>query len=177
MLGATQEKALRAFAFALVEPLPAYIAGGFAADYTQAGDVDLWILGDPTLEKTAAHLTDLGAKFKHGTRGDSVDVEEIGRSVIDVYTPLLTIHVIGVEETRIQDLLSTFDISTHRWALSRAGTLIAGEGATKPWEPGRVLTYKYPASTDKRRIRLAQRYGIEIAKFIPPKDSKKKDAA
>lgn len=174
-----QAKALENLAFALVPGLEAYIAGGFAADYTAAGDLDLWILNDPTLERTAAKLTELGVRFSPATRGESVPVEEITRSVLRISTPLLPIHVIGTAEPTIRELLNTFDISTHRWALSRAGTLIAGEGATKPWETGKVLTYKFPTSTDARVKKLEARYGITIDKFVPPATTpaKKRNAA
>ena len=166
-----QFETLRAFTFALVPGLKAYIAGGFAADYTQAKDVDLWMLGDPMLERTIATLDEHKVAWEpaSGLTCESVSAGDISHAVARIKTPLIPIHLVGTAMLKIEDVLETFDISTHRWAYSREGVHIAGKDATTPYENGRVLTYLFPKSTDCRVKKLEDRYGITIAPYQPPK--------
>lgn len=167
---------LRTLAYSLIAPNTyAVIAGGFAADWTRAQDVDIWVMGDPLLSKTTEHFEDYGVRFRQrDEHRDSVPVDERERAVVVIDTPLLPIHVIGCVEQSLTELLRTFDISTHRWGLTRTGVVVAGEGATTPYEPGQVLTYRFPSSTDARVKKLKARYEIEIAPFVAPTATKKK---
>lgn len=161
---------LLALVYSLVPEMRAYVAGGFAADFTRATDIDLWVLADPLLERATAIMDDYGVKYRqHDEAVDSVPNEDRERSVVVVDTPLRTVHVIGTVEQTLQDLLSTFDISTHRWAMTPAGVRVAGDKATEWWETGRVLTYRFPNSTDARVKKLEARYEISIQPFSEPK--------
>jgi hypothetical protein len=162
-----QSVALRNFAFSLLGNLPTYIAGGFATDYEKASDVDLWVLGDPMLEAATAFMEETGVKWAPGktsemvqSLGATVDVDAHATAIIK--TPLIPIHVVGTRAQNIDQLLRSFDISTHRWAISKRGALIEGPEATSPYEPGRVLVYKFKDSTDARVKKLEKRYDIEI---------------
>lgn len=164
-----QREAFIRFLYTLV-PSTAIIAGGFAADWTQAKDVDLWVLSDPMLERTTEFLKAAKAKWLpcDANPAHSVPEEQRDRTVIRLDMPLLPVHIIGVTEQTVQDLFHTFDISTHRWAYGKNGQRIAGPGATEVWEPGKVLTYRFPASTDRRVKRLEERYGITIEPYTQP---------
>lgn len=175
MITHQQRDALVNLTFSLVPGLHACIAGGFAADWAQAGDIDLWVMSDPLLEKAGELFQRLGVKFTHKSEdSDSVPPEMITRSVVVCATPLLNIHVIGTEEQSIHALLDTFDISTHRWALTRADVQVSGSHATTPYETGRVLTYRFPESTDKRVKRLQERYDITILPYVKPEEKQKR---
>lgn len=154
--------AFRTFAFALVGDLPAVVAGGFAAEWTLAQDLDLFMFGDPTLAKTCHQLHQQGVEYARA----SVLYTGENRPVIMLQTPLLPIHLIGCVETDYHALLDTFDISTHRWAVTKSGVHLRGNDATTVFEPGRVLVpHRLTAS---RVEKLQDRYQIEIAPYEPP---------
>lgn len=166
----TQRDALVALAWSLVPGLKAVIAGGFAADWKQAGDLDLWMLADPMLEKTSEVFSEMGIKRTMVSDAMPDDYSAtISHAITSCMTPFMSIHVIGTEEGSTADLLRTFDISTHRWALTRYGVQIMGDKATTPYETGRVLTYRFPSSTDARVARLKDRYDIDILPYVATK--------
>jgi hypothetical protein len=165
--------ALEALAFALVDSRPAVIAGGFAAQWWSAGDIDLWMLGDPMLEKVGLLWQTMGIKSRRPSEAESsIAADDRDHAVAVLDTPLMAIHVIGTELTSTRELLNTFDISTHRWAITREGMQISGMGATTPFETGRVLAYPFPESTDARVKRLQARYDITILPYVDPKSKK-----
>lgn len=169
-----QHVALREFAFSLLGPLRTCIAGGFATDYEKASDVDLWVLGDPLLESATSFMDSHGVKWTPGKSSEvvqsidaTVDVDAHATALIK--TPLIPIHVVGTRAQTIEELLASFDISTHRWAYTKRGALVEGPKATTPYEPGRVLLYKFKDSTDARVKKLEKRYDIEITPYVEPK--------
>lgn len=172
-LTAGQRDAMLTLAYNLAPGVQAYVAGGFAADWTRATDLDLWVLRDPLLERATDAMSAHGTKFhQHAEAVDSVPVGERERAVVVVDTPFIPIHVIGVVEQTLQELLATFDISTHRWAMTPAGVRVPGDRATEWWETGRVLSYRFPASTDARVAKLKARYEIDIQAYEAPKVKK-----
>lgn len=164
----------------------AFIAGGFAACASLAEDVDVWIpidpFGDPwdathnARNLVVAYLRqEFGDKFieqdKPGTpRGDKKDWERnrllsthegynlpipIYRAGSVVGLGSLPYHVIVVGGD-VDEVLSSFDISTHQVALHPERGLIKGEHWTPITEHGYVLKNKY--STASRLTKLAARY-------------------
>jgi hypothetical protein len=51
--------------------------------------------------------------------GATVDVDAHATAIIK--TPLIPIHVVGTRAQNVDQLLRSFDISTHRWAISKRG--------------------------------------------------------
>lgn len=169
-----QHQALLDFTFALVGSLRSCVAGGFAAGYEQASDVDLWMFNDPMLEATVDYLDQHGVKWTQGKTSETVQSidatsDEGAHATALIRTPLIPIHVVGTRAQNIDQLLASFDISTHRWAYTSTGVLVEGPGATSIYEPGRVLLYKFRNSTDERVKKLSKRYDIEIAEYVEPK--------
>lgn len=168
-----QRDALVALAFSLAPGVPAVIAGGFAADYSKANDVDLWMLGDHLLLRTMAEFKRRGVRSHQVDPSvtSSVPEEVRTRAVCIVQTPILNIHVIGAPEVDVHSLLRTFDISTHRWGITEGGTTIPGFKSTFPYVDGEVLVCPYPTSTTKRIARLEARYGITIKPLATKKEA------
>jgi hypothetical protein len=162
-----QRDALTRLVWSLVPELKAVIAGGFAAAWWQAEDVDLWVLGDPHLEKAGDVLRLYEVRYEQNETPDYGPAVTSHHATLTAQTPLLPIHIIGTHELSTDALLKTFDISTHRWALTRAGATVAGEHATTIHEPGRVLCNPFPVSTEHRRRKLSARYEIDIAALAP----------
>lgn len=178
-----QRLALLHLAYALLPGCRTIIAGGFAASYQQAQDVDLWVLGDPQLERAAAGMAMTGVSHADYQFPDYDDMMAVdgAHGILRCDTPLLPIHIIGTSVTSVDKLLAGFDISTHRWAVTRHNVLVQGKDATSVFEDGRVLVNRWPNSTDARVLKLQERYGITIAPFVADPATKakpkKKDAA
>lgn len=170
-----QRNALVALAYALLPNMDnIIIAGGFAADWTQAHDVDLFVIGDANLRVAEEVLTEQDVKFRplFETNLAYEGANGMERTVVVVDTPLLPIQIIGAKEVTVETLLDTFDISTHRWAWSRRGIRFSGPKATETYETGRVLAPQ--KSTDKRVEKLKARYDIDILPFESPAKAGKK---
>ena len=99
-----QRDAFIRFLYTLV-PSTAIIAGGFAADWTKAQDVDVFVLQDSMLDRTTELLRAQNVTWENVNRNpeSSVPVEEIERTVIRVPMPLLPVHIIGVREQTFSD--------------------------------------------------------------------------
>lgn len=150
--------ALAQLAFALIGELPGVIAGGFAAAPWIAEDVDLWMFGDPLLDRTMRHLTETGI------HAPQVLSYSPGSASVRIETPLIPIHIIGTSLMSVEALLGSFDISTHRHARTRWSILVEGPQATRIYESGRVLIEN--ETTAARRDKLQARYDIKILPLV-----------
>lgn len=172
-----QVEALRRLAYSLLPGMHLTVAGGFAIDPYQANDVDLWVLGDPMLVRAAALLDKQHIDYIVPELPSNPDVpftesvandEAREHATLKVHTPLRDIHIVGTEIATVPELLASFDISTHRWAVTEGGARVAGIGATFTWEDGKVLAYRFPKSTDARVRKLEKRYGITLHPYQEP---------
>lgn len=158
----------------------AFIAGGYAACPALANDIDVWIPVDtgaaanPWDEVWTArrrlldHLTAEG--FTHTPEDNDGSPRDrnrlIVRSTFEGYNlPLpiyrvATVQVVGgslpyhliAVGTDLDEVLSSFDISTHQIALTTKG-VVRGEHWTPTWEPPRVITAKYTTLARLEKIR------------------------
>lgn len=163
----------------------AFIAGGFAACPALASDIDVWVpvyedaAGlDAARQRVLAHLAAQRFLFEEqdgdGSRREQFAREKsISRDVFVVSTfegyhltlkirrvatvsgiGNLPYHIILVNGD-IDDVLSSFDISTHQCALTVRG-FVPGEHWTALHEKPYVITQKY--TTDARLTKIAARY-------------------
>lgn len=166
------------------------IAGGAAADFSLASDVDLWIL--PTGMEKAVRRDSLYKKAEEGHNANMVLYElrdylyhGVGQTLDIQNAPLdsekymednqvmrlLDVYGFGALKAQIMfttypnvlALLNSFDISTHMVAVNRAGTRILNLHAT----PTDIQPVLYHANaigggTPARLVRIAKRYGFTI---------------
>lgn len=159
-----------------------FIAGGFAACPALASDVDVWIsTAEGTCEDTRSfildHLRAHQFEFVEQDGADSprgrVQLDKslaksqllstfegyflvLGlRRVATVTLPGVSLpyHLIVVEGS-VDDVLSSFDITTHQVALTEKG-VVKGEHWTPIWELPQIIQAKYttPARIEKIRAR------------------------
>jgi hypothetical protein len=163
----------------------AFIAGGFAACPALASDVDVWVpvLGDVSVLNAArtrilSHLRLHGFNFEEQDgRGSKREQFALDRSLSrDIFVSStfegyhlsllirrvatvsaqgsLPYHIIIVNG-EVDDVLSSFDISTHQCALTVRG-FVAGEDWTPLHEDPKVITLKY--TTAERLLKIRNRY-------------------
>ena len=84
----------------------------------------------------------------------AIPIRRVG--VLDIPGHSLPYHIIMVGAD-IDEVLSSFDISTHQVALTSRG-VVRGEHYTAPFEPPVVIQQKY--TTDARIARIRQRYHL-----------------
>lgn len=166
--------------------LQPFIAGGYAACPALAQDVDVWLpMPDfveweqvqATRDQLARYLHEtFGARFTvqdgQGSKRDTIPAWDRHRLLshaegyvmpipiyragsVDYPGASLPYHLIVVGGD-VDDVLSSFDITTHQVALTSKG-VVRGEQWTPPWVRGTVLHQKY--TTPERMRKLEARYG------------------
>ena len=163
----------------------AFIAGGFAACPALAADIDVWIpvpagQCDFARLEILNYLNDKCIDFdeqdgEHSARRRFQDNRALANSqllstfegyhtvlflrrvaIVRLVGASLPYHLIVVEG-HIDEILSSFDISTHQVALTSNG-VVRGEHWTPVTEPPVVITEKY--TTPARIQKIRQRYGF-----------------
>jgi hypothetical protein len=137
-----------------------FIAGGSVVDLEKAGDIDIWFGGN----KEALALKFLGMFpmwFKHqveGYPGAGSDWKVIGSG----WDPAINkiVQVMTAPHTDSRKVLEDFDISTHQWAYTSRGALIAIKQTTSPAEPPKIL--KWTSKTFERYVKICKRYGHPV---------------
>lgn len=153
----------------------AYVAGGFAADPIGAEDVDVWILGvQGDRSELLNHMIQInrdfenGLVFKHGQESDY----NVDNGPFNVVGDVLGVEGIGKRKVQIlfsfakniQDLLKTFDITTHQIAVRlNDGETVVAPTWTPPYEQPRVVLFDRPQVTLRRLEKIAPRYGFTPA--------------
>lgn len=165
----------------------AWIAGSAAIAPRQASDIDVWVLDTPdaTALREHAQKTWGGLACWHaGPSIPAVDDENAGGfsgagasefarkgiALVGQATPGgqdQPIQVLTIGYKTIDELLASFDLSCHAWAvpvetvshLANWHALHYAIGATLPSELPRVLMWATPASTYARLYNACQRYG------------------
>jgi hypothetical protein len=163
----------------------AFIAGGFAACPALASDIDVWIPVSPgtcnaARDEILQYLRETQDNFSEQD-GDTSPRGRIQHNVALANSQLLstfegyhmvlglrrvaTVNVVGaslpyhliVVEGSLDDVLSSFDISTHQVALTPKG-VVKGADWTSIFEPPVVITEKYttPQRLEKIRARYAR---------------------
>ncbi len=147
----------------------AFIAGGFAACPALASDIDIWVqVGNPEdIESMRAvllaHFATEGYMFVEESRSERVrDTDNYGDSIYctiakcaKVHLPRLDAHIL-VTDGSAQDVLRSFDLSTHQVAILQNGRVVKGEDWTPTFEWPTVL--KRTPTTQARRQKLVERY-------------------
>ena len=167
----------------LPDGLQVFIAGGFAACPALATDVDIWIstaVGtcDDTRQYVLDHLNSHGFDYTEEDGEDSkrrrfqkdkalanaqllsnfegyhhiLGLRRVGEVRITGHS--LPYHLIVVEGD-VDEVLSSFDISTHQIALTEKG-VVRGDHWTPIWERPFVIHEKY--TTPDRLLKIQERY-------------------
>jgi hypothetical protein len=153
------------------------IAGGYAANPELAGDIDLWILADHKGEKFDAqavvkHLREevdvVNVRRRAGYPNSNLvaAVPGVSRRWLEyhlseraVTVDKKEIHVLVSDFRTPQELVDSFDISTHAIALDRSRFTFA-KFYTSPRVTPHVARFDTPGSTLARLEKICARYGL-----------------
>jgi len=155
----------------------AFIAGGAAIAPQTAGDIDVFILGGNT-EELENHLFTLHsvadmANFTTSDRSPREQakyLEGLGtlagiEFIANLFDPATgeKVQFISVRTYSVFELLESFDISTHAWAigLESGRRYSLPTASTTPAQLPRVLHISNPVITLRRLKKLCARYGWE----------------
>lgn len=150
----------------------AFIAGGYAACPPLASDIDLWVYVQreaDTLSAVKARILDWLDSEMWPYEAEESAIRAIGETngytltaskVAIVRSPHWShpVHIMVTSATP-QDLLETFDISTHQVAIV-FGNVIKGSQWTPVTEPPRML--RNTPTTPERMEKIAARYGHSL---------------
>lgn len=134
------------------------IAGGAAVDANMAGDVDVWFR-----QKDNATAKKYLNSFTFHTFNESGYNSGDGAMVVgEAYDPTLMkiIQVLTYGHKNLDNLLKSFDISTHQKAILATGTVVEGPGYTSPEKAPKILLWKN--KTFARYVKICQRYGHPV---------------
>ena len=139
----------------------AVIAGGAAADFTRARDIDVFLLGSSTrrLRKLKGELRAIpGFITEDASSPYNVECEVVGRVDLRVGKP---VQFIATAHRNIVELLHGFDISTHCVAYSSElirHTCLATTGLT---ETPQLVDVRFPHVALGRYRKICLRYNLE----------------
>lgn len=143
----------------------AVIAGGAAACFDKADDIDIFVLDMPHDEdvikfRAALRAADIpGIVFREGL--DPAYTEKL-QVVADVPSIALPVQIIATRLATKHELLMDFDISTHVAAITPDGVLHIRPGRTSLInETPKILSWATPERTLVRYRRICIRYGLE----------------
>lgn len=170
----------------------AYIAGGAAIAPQSSDDIDVFVLTED-FEALENHLDSLPIgtvysmdiyskrnecqpgmllsaeeceayrEYLRETRGESEQQHRVIATILLDKT-YRKVQIIAGGYTDVDDLLDSFDISTHRWAISLGDTTLGVKGAhaTLPSQLPRVVKVHNAVTTGLRLAKLCYRYGHNI---------------
>jgi hypothetical protein len=164
------------FDVAAREGLSVCVAGGAAFDYKLASDIDLWVLDVEHRVGDAQRLALALAENEHDLeRNDAPSVQLVeDPSYADDSDHMLVARVVvpgiskGVDiltATHLtpEELISSFDVSTHMWAVKPPHHLVADiDKTTTRSQEVRISRFTTPEATMKRATKIALRYGLTI---------------
>jgi hypothetical protein len=143
----------------------AFVAGGAAADFSRATDIDIFMVG---LHGNDAEIRNVvgGLLYDRYSLIDHRDDRKKEHYGIPDFQKMATVkglwpvQIIAVKQATITELLHRFDITTHQVAFSLATKeQHTVDSTTAPSEVPRVGHVTYPGITMERLIRLCARYG------------------
>lgn len=162
-MNAEHRQLVARLAFSFVPPLYrqwSVIAGGFAADPEQTNDVDLYMLGNPNAKRVISWLQE--QRIEHCDSRNSYGNERLIANIGVPFGAIRKIQLLGAKQTTVEELLDSFDITTHMWALKEDGTIIRGTKATGTDEPGKIVRFDTLEDTVRRAEKIGRRYCIEV---------------
>lgn len=138
------------------------IAGGYAACPALAGDQDVWFFNVPDFELVAA-VAKLQNEYPQIYAEPNPRIELMGKSPEGYPMGVLKVgvldnrHLLVTSASTIEDILKSFDISTHQCAISSDGEFIKGPNWSPIWTPPETL--KDTPTTPARVAKMVARYG------------------
>lgn len=136
------------------------VAGGAAVGLASASDIDLYICrSNEQLAKKVLEKLDVFQVPKEGYVGASSTIHLVGTGYAST---IGLVQIMYCEEDTIEQVLETFDISTHQWAITAKGKSVRGSQATTPIEPPQII--RPNAKTLERYVKICRRYGHPIDK-------------
>jgi hypothetical protein len=145
------------------------IAGGYAADSTRAGDIDMFVLAprflreDLAYERDVVHdyLEERGIPYVPSPGGEGYGAMRLLAATIEKGYEGKDVQIIVTSFTRVEALVESFDLSVHAIAKRAKGDGVQvtfGRQWTTPSEPIQVLRWDTPEDTLRRLTRLVARY-------------------
>lgn len=136
-----------------------WIAGGAAVDLNKASDIDIWFGGNDIVEasKFLSLFPYREMEIVNQEYGQDASTTVIGNGWNPQYSK--PVQVMTTKFDKIDDLINTFDISSHRWWYHFDSGFSIGSGGTFNWEPPKV--HKIGKTTFTRYIKICKRYGHE----------------
>lgn len=157
----------------------AYIAGGAAVDYVNAGDVDLWVLFpeeklQPSRDTFLTQIQEyLDTVVNNNPKIMPLAVEPFAASATDLEdSPKFTMHMVGhisygkgvdvmyCQFKNVFELLKSFDLSVHQKAVSANGGRYRVKTSTDLDEEICVTRWDTPIATQRRLLKLMERYSL-----------------
>ncbi len=141
------------------------VAGGAVVDFNRANDIDVFVFSQD-YRAVLQVIEAIGSRnYDPDTQRLAPDLPYEGGHADEFFRAGVCrpdwspkpIHVTGYAGgTRISDLLRTFDLSVHAWALDRDLTVHRISGSTFPNEP--IHVHYTRSTTPARLVKLSQRY-------------------
>lgn len=162
------------------------VAGGYAACPELADDIDVWVLADDEIDglteacdreeylgsrrhRLKMHLAGMGTERVSADESDYAGDHKLVTTV----TALLNfsgynrsvrildrkIQLLVVPHRTPQELVDSFDISTHAIALQRS-RFVFGRGWTRLNQTPNVLRWNQPGKSLERLLKISKRYGM-----------------
>jgi hypothetical protein len=131
------------------------VAGGAAADYERATDIDVWVLGS-----TVKHACKLLAVFGGDESAKVQRVDYGGSYLVGSCQPGWSdkpIQIIATSSEDVTALLTGFDLNVHMWAILPNGQRVGCEHSAEIDQPVRVMNTNGP-KTKSRFWKLWKRY-------------------
>lgn len=161
--------------FKRLKGLDVCIAGGSVVDFDLATDIDVFVLD----------ALDNEQGFEWSAMQDVVDV--LNLTFTNYPTPsevmvrgyfgdralyasglsehsIKRIEVIGTSFQTAEELIDSFDLSIHAWALKNPHHIVGSMlNSTSRWESPRVMRWTTPEATRARMMKLVDRYRVPVS--------------
>jgi hypothetical protein len=147
----------------------AFVAGGYAVEPTKALDVDLWVPASPGAgsfaDRADVILADLQArKIDHVVNmhpyPDQLGPRFLVATIENAYDGK-DVQLLITSHRSAQELVDSFDISTHMLARDVDGKATFGKNFTSNRVSPKVCRWDTPSDTLKRLRKISQRYRID----------------
>ncbi len=145
------------------------VAGGFAANPVLADDIDVWVTGvdvEDHLVIARSLARDLalayGPRFEEqmdmgSYLGDDFATLRVGKvNRKNIEQGLKDVHII-ITNAGVQEMVNSFDVSTHACAITAEGRIVKAPEWTMPTlAPTRMRT---TSTTEERMVKICKRFG------------------